>query len=441
MEQNTTRAAGPGSSKRNSLTSIGLACRAALLVGALAQSACSVTPPSELQTVQVDARKISLKHSSFSAQVASDANSVSQTFAASLDPKLNTLTRLESSFTQSLGESEKLRVGDTVSSVGMWGSSVRFGGMQLGTRAAARADVVTNSELATNGLAVLPTVADALFASLDSSQAPLAAQNLKINRSTKAFGGNGLGLTALDALGRSQAIDAPMISNTRLAEEGCDDFSVGLGKVRRDYAIASNDYGPLFANTTVTCGAPLGFTIEGHGEYLADEVAAWGLGVARSVGPLGTASLAVASSYADIGSGWLARVGFEHRNPWFNLALRSRLQSREFREINTLALSDPIAQRDLASIGVNVAKGANLALAYATQTTWLRERANLIAIRQNVTLGAGSLSLSAGHSLADNAGSSVFVSFQRPFGTPRRERSPVQEFDLDLLTRPLSLTQ
>jgi outer membrane usher protein FimD/PapC len=414
------------------------------LLASVALAGCAVAPHSEVEAVQVDAKKVSLKHSSFSAHVASDTGNVSQTFAASLDPNVTTptLTRLESSFTKALGSSEeRLRVGDAVSSVGMWGSPVRFGGMQFGTRSTARADVVTSAELATTGLAVLPTVADALFASMGSNNESLAAQNLSVKRSLRSLGGNGLGLTAQDALGRTEVIDAPMISNVRLVDAGCEDFSLGFGKVRRDYAITSNDYGPTFANTTVTCGAPLGFTVEGHGEYLADEVTAFGLGLARTVGPIGTASFAVASSHADAGSGWLARIGFDHRNPWFNVALRSRLQSRDFREIRSIALTDPIMQRDLASIGVNVADGANLSLAYATQTTWQRERANLIALRQSMSLGVGSLSMSAGHSMADNIGSSFFISYQRPFGTPRRERSPVEEFDLELLTRPLTLGQ
>lgn len=438
MGQDIARAATAGSLQHEHHFTVARALRAALCVGACALGACSVTPPSELDMVQVDAKKISLAHSSFSAQVAGDAASVTQTFAASLDPKLTSVTRLESSFTQTLDPEgrEKLRVGDTVSTVGMWGSSVRFGGMQFGTRSGGRADIVSSAELATSGLAVLPTVADALFASLDSSHAPLSARNLSITRSTTAFNGYSMGLSLQDALGRTQSINAPMISSVRLVEPGCEDFSIGLGKVRRDYAIESNEYGPMFANTTVACGMPLGFTLEGHGEYLADEVTAFGVGLARNFGPIGTASFAVAQSHTELGSGWLARAGFEHRNAWFNLALRTRVQSREFREINTLELADPIMQRDLASIGINLSEHANLSLAYATQTTWARERANLVALRQSMSVGSGSLSLSAGHSVAEHIGSSLFISYQRPFGGLRRERSPIQEFDLDLLTRP-----
>ncbi len=417
--------------------------RAALVSAVLALSACSVTPPSELDMVHVDAKRITFNHSSFSAQLGGETGSVTQTFAASLDPQLATVTRLESSFTQALDDAgrEHLRLGDSVSSVGMWGSSVRFGGMQFGTRRGSRADVVSSSELASSGLAVLPTVADALFASLDAGHAPLAARKLSISRSTQAFNGHSMGLQLHDALGRSTSINAPMISSVRLVDEGCQDFSIGFGKVRRDYAIESNAYGPTFANTTIACGTPLGFTIEGHGEYLADEVTAFGVGLARSFGSIGTASFALASSQTELGSGWLARAGFEHRNDWFNIALRTRLQSREFREINTLELLDPIMQRDLASIGVDLGEGANLSLAYATQTTWARERADLLALRQNMKVGAGSLSLSAGHSVADHVGSSVYISYQRPFGSPRRQRSAVEELELDLLSTPAVILQ
>jgi outer membrane usher protein FimD/PapC len=193
----------------------------------------------------------------------------------------------------------------------------------------------------------------------------------------------------------------------------------------------------VFANTTVTCAAPLGFTVESHGEYLADEVAALGFGVARQVGPLGTASVAFAQSInkghaSGRTSGWLAKVGIEHTNSLFNVMLRSRIQSRDFRDIGSVTLADPIMQRDLASVGLNVTESASVSLAYATQTTWAHERTNLIALKQSMGVGRGSLSMSAGHSLEDNFGSSLFISYQRPLGTVRRARSTIEEFELDL---------
>jgi outer membrane usher protein FimD/PapC len=403
----------------------------------LALGACAAPSPPAVDPPKVAVRTdaLSLEYSSFNTRVLSEAGAIEHSFTASLDPGAEPLTRLESTYTQTLGsdERQRVRVGDTVSSVGMWGSSVRFGGMQFGTRAA-RADVITAPRLATPGLAVLPTVEDALFASVGDASATLANQNLSFSGAPREDGSSPWGLVAEDAHGRSASVDAPMIATTRLVEQGCSDFSVGVGKVRRDYAVMSNEYGPLFASTTVACAAPLGFTVEGHGEYLADEVAALGFGVARQIGPVGTASLAVAQSRAEEGSGWLARFGLEHSNSLFDFMYRSRMQSREYRQLGGVTRADPIMQRDLASIGVNVTESANLSLAYATQMTWDRERTNLIALKQSLAVGRGSLSMSAGHSLTDNFGSSLFISYRRPLGIVRGPaRSLVEEFDLDLL--------
>jgi outer membrane usher protein FimD/PapC len=387
------------------------------LVPALALTACAVPQVSEPETVAVRATSLNPAYSSVNAQVLSDAGKVDYSFAASLDPNAtaNTLTRLQSSYTQQRGD-ESLRVGDAVSSVGMWGTSVRYGGMQFGTRSDTRADVIDSNKLAASGMAVLPTVADALFASAGESDTKLSQQNLSVNRSLPS-GEQGWNLAVQDALGHSESIAAPMISRTRLADQGCSDFSVGFGKVRENYALTSNSYGSTFANTTVTCGAPMGFTVEGHGEYLADEVAALGFGVARRIGAIGTASVAFAQSNAvGGGSGWMSKVGFEHTNSMFNLMVRSKFQSREFRDIGSMALNDPIMQRDLASVGVSVTERSSLSVAYATQTTWARERTNLIAVKQSMGVGRGTMSMSAGHSLEDNFGSSVFISYKRPFG-------------------------
>jgi outer membrane usher protein len=372
--------------------------------------------------------------------VLSDAAEVDNSFTASLDPTVETLTRLESSYTQDLG-TQRLRVGDAVSTSATWSNPVRYGGMQFGTQSSGRGDVIASNELATAGVAVLPTVADALFMAMGDPGSSLTSRKLAVDRSWRGDGGV-MGLVARDAFGRSTTVDAPMIAATQLADPGCGDFSVGVGKVRRDYAITSNDYGPTFANTTVKCGIPLGFTIEGHGEYLADDVTAFGLAVARPLGPIGTASVAVAQSHSlagsgQAGSGWLTRVGFDHDNSVLSLRWKSRYQTREYREVGAVIVLDPLARRDLASIGVNTAPGSQLSLAYATQTTWSREKMNLIALTQSMMLGRGALSMSAGHSLTDSVGSTVFISYRRSLGTLRVKAAAIQEFDIDALTAPL----
>lgn len=408
----------------------------ALAAPILSMPGC-MSAPERPDSVDVSTNAVSTKYrySAIEARVQNSDSEAESSFAASLDPNVDTLTRLNSSYTQTLGSESELRLGDAVSTSGMWGNSVRYGGVQFGTVSQVNSDVMGNDSLATSGVAVLPTAADALFASIDHSDA-LLRQNLSVDGAVKVSGDNSLNFVTRDSLGRRQSITTPMIETARLVQSGCADFNVGLGKARQDYAVTSNEYGPLFANTTVACAAPLGFTIEGHGEYLADEVAALGLGLARQVGMLGTASVAVASSKADAGAGWLARVGFEHQNSWFNVMVRSRIQSREFRDVGSAWSVDPVMQRNLASVGLNVSRTSTVALAYASQTTWTQERSNLIALSQSMTLGRGSVSMSAGHSLVDSVGSSLFVSYKRPFGMPQH-RPVIEEFDLSLLAIPL----
>jgi len=397
----------------------------AAALGTFILGGCAAPPIRAPESVAVNTRAFSRDYSSFNARVLDSAGALDASFRTSLKPDAEAATRLESAYTYQFdGSREQLRVGDTISSTGMWGSAVRYGGMQYGTNAARRSDLIATSDLATSGVAVLPTVSDALFNMAGDPGASFARRDLSVSRAWRTGD-----LVARDALGRSVAISAPLIGSTRLAQPGCGDVSVGAGRVREDYAITSNQYGATFANTTIACGLPLGFTVEGHGEYLADDVTAVGVGVARRLGPLGIASLAYASSYGAEGSGWLARVGFERQGDLFSMALRSRVQSRDFRNVGDIVADDPIMQRDLATVGVNVIEGARLSVAYATQVTWSRERMNFIALQQSLNVGRGSLSMSAGRSLADDYGSTVFLSYKRPFGFGLRPApSMIEEF-------------
>jgi outer membrane usher protein FimD/PapC len=226
---------------------------------ALAACVSGPTPPKDV-AVKTDLHRPT--NPSINARVLTDASVLNYSFAASLDPKVDTLTRLESTYTLKLSENaEQVRIGDTVSSAGYWGSAVRYGGVQFGTRLAPNADVLQSERLATSGIAVLPTAADALFASIDNSQPLWSKQSLAVSGTPKINDRNAVNVVARDSLGNSEALSAPLVANARLVESGCSDFSLGLGKVRRDFAVTSNDYGPTFANTTVACAAPLGFTV------------------------------------------------------------------------------------------------------------------------------------------------------------------------------------
>jgi outer membrane usher protein len=279
-----------------------------------------------------------------------------------------------------------------------------------------RADVVASRRLATPGIAVLPSTADALLSSARGSSS-LGAEGWSTSGSTRLVGANTVSFIAQDALGRTQVITQPLLAKTVLADPGCSSFSMGIGKVREDYALQSNQYGAVFANTTVRCGLSRKLTLETHGEYLEGQTAAYGVDLASKVGTVGLASAAVASSHGEGESGWLAKIGFEHSNSLFDLALRTRLQSRGFREAAAQGATDPVVQQTLASVGLKLNDAHNLALAYAAQTTAIGERADVLALTQSMHMGAyGAFSMTAGHSVAQGQDSSVYLFYSRPFG-------------------------
>jgi outer membrane usher protein len=256
-------------------------------------------------------------------------------------------------------------------------------------------------------------------------------------------GANTVSFIAQDALGRTQVITQPLLAKTSLADPGCSGFTLGFGRVRQDYALQSNEYGAMFANTTVRCGLSPQLTLETHGEYLEGQTAAWGFDLASKVGTVGLASAALASSRGEGESGWLAKFGFEHSNSLFDLALRTRLQSRGFREAASQGITDPVVQQTLASLGVKLSDMNNLAVAYAAQTTAVGERADVFAVTQSMYMGAyGSLSMTAGHSVAQGQDSSVYLFYSRPFGASLSSGASLKgiinpNFDLALRTSGL----
>lgn len=410
-------------------TTAALAAVALSIAGLL--SACVSAPPApDDVALRTDLQRPTTP--SLNARVLTDGGVLDWSFAASLDPALDRITRLESRYTLKIAETEEIRIGDTVSTSGLWGSAVRYAGVQYGTRIGLRENVLYSERLATSGIAVLPTTEEALFASLSERDNLLARQQLSLSGAPRINDDNALSLVARDSFGRTEAFSAPLVPPARLVKSGCSDFAIGIGKVREDYAFASNEYGPLFANTTIACAAPYGLTIEGHGEYLADQVAAFGVSVARHLGPIGTASLAIASSESHIGSGWLARIGLEHENRLFKVAARRHVQSRDFREVGNLWVEDPVVRRDLASVGLNLGERASVALAYAAQRTWQDERTDIVSLNQEMHVGLGSVVLTASHAFERDIGSSFFVQYNRPLGASAN-RARFDASDLDLV--------
>ena len=295
------------------------------------------------EAVDVKTGALSPEYSSFNATVVSDAGAVNQTFygvarsRSRAKPRVADATRITRTPILS-DDAEQAASRRCCQQRRHVGRPVRYGGVQFGTRCDARADVIASSELATSGLAVLPTVADAMFAAAGDPGESLAQQNLSVNRSWRT------GSLTCERCFRP-------FRGHRCADD-CDDAARG------------ERVAPISPSARARCGAtmrsPATNTVPRSRTppWLAARRSASRSKVTANISPTkwrrsGSASHArwvrwapprcrYASSRAAEGTqGWLARVGFEHQNDLFSVALRSRLQSREFREVGGVALDRP----------------------------------------------------------------------------------------------------
>jgi outer membrane usher protein len=367
------------------------------------------------EQVQLTHRTLSRTASSLDASLATDTIKLESTAIASLRPRDTSLVRLESAWTWQPEESPlRLKLGDTTSNPGEWGSAVRFAGLQFGTPFEMRQDLLYAPRLALAGPGVVPTAADALLGSARPAGSSLAERGLSTGRLSP--GANGLAFTARDAAGRTTTLNKALLAGPRVQDEGqgCSAYSLSVGRVRENYGLQETQYGPWYANTNVACVLGGGARVEAHGEFMQGDAARAGLSLSQAMGVLGTASLAATASEHNRGNGYALQMGLQRELDRLALGLQARVQTPDYRELGREPVADAVAQRMLASIATRFNDRTMLALAYAMQRTAGLERTDVVGVTQTVRFRTGgSVSIGANRAVNDQKYSSINLSFAR----------------------------
>ena len=382
------------------------------VIAALAVVGAPVSSVLADEEVRLSHKLLNRNTSAFDAALVADEIKLESTAIASLRTRDSSLTRLESAWTyRPEDSSHHLRLGDSTSDAGNWGSAVRFAGLQWGTGLSARQDLLDAPRLALTGTGVVPTAADALLGAANAPSARFAARGLSAGKVTP--GASGVALTAYDAAGRSITVTKSLVAKPRRVDDGCNAYSLSVGRVRENYGLDESAYGPVFANTTVACGLGGGRTFEAHGEYLAGDATLAGLSLSQPIGNA-TAVLAAATSDNAYGQGYAMQMGLQRELSKVAVGLQAHVQSPEYRELGRGDVSDSVAQRMLASIATRFNDRTTLALAYAMQRTVDQERTDVVGLTQTLKFRTGGqVTLGASHSVNDQKYSSVNVSFAR----------------------------
>jgi outer membrane usher protein len=308
----------------------------------------------------------------------------------------NQLVRLDTTYTRDFPATlETLNLGDDISDGGSWGNAVRYAGVRWSRNFGLRPDLLTTPLLATSGTATVPSTVDVFVNNQLVTSSQLPPGPFVIDRLPTVSGTGDVSVVVRDALGREEVLTQSFYSSVTLLSQGLSQYSVNLGKIRDNYALESNDYGPMLGEASYRRGITDAFTLEGHAEYLAGDSHAAGLNAAFGLGQIGVINFTGANGGDSSGSGWLSGVGFEHRGTNTSFVASSMWAGSEFSQVGEAL--DPamrMRQRSLLQTGMGLGSFGSLSLAYVRQTYRDSPTQQTLGLTHSIRLGrVGSLNL------------------------------------------------
>ncbi len=317
--------------------------------------------------------------------------------------------RLDTTFTRDFPDRRAtLRVGDSLTEGGALGRPVRFGGIQWSTDFSTDPSFVTFPLPTIGGLADQPSVAEVFLDNTrrvteDVPPGPFAIENLPV-----MTGAGELQLKVTDLLGREQLITQSYYVSPRLLREGLSDYSYEVGFERDKFNEESFNYGKPLAAVTQRYGITDGLTGEGRVEVSQRQQTVGG-GGSVLLGTYGLLSGGLVGSRHDGDPGFQGFADYEYRANRFDIGLRSRYSSSEFRQ---LGLDQRPARRvDQASFGLNVYPYGRLGMFLVNADT--REGPNQLSVAANysVPIGPGSFLLNAVRTLDPDRDFAITASY------------------------------
>lgn len=187
------------------------------------------------------------------------------------------------------------QAGDFISNSLTWSHSVRMAGLRISRDFSVRPDLVTYPLLNLSGSAAVPGTVDLFINGYKASRNTVNAGPYNLTDVPFINGAGQATVVTTDALGRQVSTTLPFyVSNTLLAK-GLSDFDMSAGVLRRNYGLASDDYGSGAISTIYRYGINNHLTASFHGEGDSQLMLA-GTGTDITPGNLGTLSLSVSHS-------------------------------------------------------------------------------------------------------------------------------------------------
>jgi len=256
--------------------------------------------------------------------------------------------------------------GTSISRVGAWGRSLRFGGVQYGTNFTLQPNLITYPVQAFPGTAVVPSTVDVFVNGSRVASQQVAPGPFNIENVPVVTGAGDVQLVIRDAFGQQQVLTQPFYASRQLLAPGLDDFTISAGAERQNYGIDSFGYGSGFVSAYWRRGLTDSVTVEALAT--GDNAArAAGATIDFIPGRVGIVTLGGAGSSGDAGGGALAIAGYQYQGPRLNFNVRGTWATPNFRTPGDDTVN-PLQRILFAGAGYNFGTAGTVGAAWASQS-------------------------------------------------------------------------
>lgn len=341
------------------------------------------------------------------------------TFALISDGDTRRAIRLDSTLTMDQPDKvASLRLGDAISRPAAgWGNALRFGGIQYATNFGVRPGLITLPLQTFSAQAALPSTVDIFVNSVFVARREVQPGPFAITDLPVISGRGNVSMVVRDVTGREQMINQPFYSSPSLLRQGVADFSFEAGALRRNYGVASQDYGPMFGSGTYRLGLSDAITAEAHAQARAGGRAVAGFSLMSVLSSLGTLSAGAAASSGDAGKGALWSVGFDRQSSLFSVDASTQLADARFQQPGDDGSVARARRLTTLNLGLPIRNGS-LGAFYLRQETPGQAPAALANLSYSMGLGRYGVFNAAGFkALRGTAANSLSVSWVMPLGS------------------------
>ncbi len=308
------------------------------------------------------------------------------------------------------------RAGDLTSTPGLWGGGYRLGGVQVATNFATRPGYITFPVPSLEGEARVPSVVDLYVNGVLRNRNQVPPGQFRVDDIPVVTGEGQVQMVVTDILGREQVVVQDFYASAQLLREGLSDWSYSIGKLRRNFGLASNEYGEGVLLARHRYGLNSSVTLGGRME-LSDFTQIFGGSMDWALPRGGVASTGLGWSTGRAGRGMAWSLGYQYLGSDFHISARASGTSKGFTLIDPEGIFTPPSLQTVVSAGWRGGMKGSVGATLVHQSFRDRVNQNVLTLTHSRILpGRISLAVYTSWREAEVSDFSLGFSFSKPFG-------------------------